>query len=79
VGSGARGATAVSNSRSSWSAAIDTTGGPTVSAAHAAASVIHAGRAPVVPSGSSQNSTALVRRGTVRLTRAIWPYRGCHR
>jgi hypothetical protein len=58
---------------------METTGGPTVSAAQAAASVIHAGRAPVVPSGSSQKSTALVLRGTVRLTRAIWPYRGCQR
>jgi hypothetical protein len=42
-------------------------------------SVIHAGRAPIVPSASSQNSTSPVLRGTPRLTRAIWPYRGCQR
>jgi len=52
---------------------IDTTGGPTVRPAHAAAFVIQAGRVPRVPSGSSQNSNSPLADGTPRLTRAIWP------
>jgi len=52
---------------------IATTGVPTVRTAHAAAFVIHAGRVPRVPFGSSQNSTSPLADGTLRLMRAIWP------
>src|SRR5262245_48148333 len=62
-----------SNARRSCSAVIATTGLPRVKRAHVAASVIHKGSVPRVPSDSSQNSTSPWPHGTRRFTRALWP------
>jgi hypothetical protein len=56
-----------------------TTAWPTLRTAQAAASVIHEGSAPLVPSGSSQNSNSPLPRRRPRFMRAVRPYSGCQR